>query len=194
MTIKKRKRGQRSAGRRWTQWKEPEAREALAAWARSGLSSSAFCASEGYSDSRLRYWSQRLGKRPAAPRPAVSFVPVTLADSAVARHIELERDGVVVRVREDLDVTHVARLAAALAARVRISRARGRRDRQHVDTEIGATWTAGSAARGHRDRGHVDTGIAGLRTLGSAACGQPNRATWTARSGARTGMGSRQLP
>jgi hypothetical protein len=38
-------------------------------------------------------------------------VPVTLAGSAVVRHIELERDGVVVRVREDLDVAHVARLA-----------------------------------------------------------------------------------
>lgn len=117
MTISKRKRGQPSAVRKWTQWKEPEAREVLAAWARSGLSAAAFCAREGYSGSRLRYWSERLGGRPARPTPSVSFVPVTLADSAGARHIELEHHGVVVRVREDLDVLHVARLAAALAAR-----------------------------------------------------------------------------
>ena len=117
MTNKKTKRGQQLTVRRWTQWKEPEAREALAAWSRSGLSEGAFCAREGYSSSRLRYWSERLGKRPAAATPSVSFVPVTLAGSAVVRHIELERDGVVVRVREDLDVAHVARLAAALAAR-----------------------------------------------------------------------------
>lgn len=117
MTVKKRKRGQQSTGRKWTQWKEPEAREVLAAWARSGLSASAFCAREGYSDSRLRYWSERLGMRPAARTPTVSFVPLALPESAAVRHIELERDGVVVRVREDLDVAHVARLAAALAAR-----------------------------------------------------------------------------
>jgi hypothetical protein len=117
MTIKKKRQGQRCIKRRWTQWKEPEAREALAAWARSGLSTAAFCAREGYSYSRLRYWSERLGKRATAPTPSVSFVPVTLAERAVARHIELEHHGVVVRVREDLDVAHVARLAAALAAR-----------------------------------------------------------------------------
>jgi hypothetical protein len=113
----KKKNGQQAAGRRWTQWKEPEAREALAAWGRSGLSAAAFCGREGYSDSRLRYWSERLGRQPAAPSPAISFVPVTLAEGAVARHIELEHQGVVVRVREDLDVAHVARLVAALAAR-----------------------------------------------------------------------------
>lgn len=117
MTIKKKRQGEPSTMRGWRQWKEPEAREALAAWARSGLSAAAFCAREGYSDSRLRYWSERLGKRSATPRPSVSFVPVTLAESAVGRHIELEHHGVVLRVREDLDVAHVARLAAALAAR-----------------------------------------------------------------------------
>lgn len=77
--------------------KEPEAREALAAWARSGLSEAAFCAREGYSRSRLRYWSERLGERPAVPTPRVSFVPVTLGDRVVARHIELERDGAFAR-------------------------------------------------------------------------------------------------
>jgi transposase len=111
---KKKKRGSQPSGRRWTQWKEPEAREALAAWRSSGLSVVAFCAREGYSETRLRYWSERLGKAPPVP---VSFVPVTLVDSARTGHIEIERGGVVVRVREDLDVAHVARLVAALAAR-----------------------------------------------------------------------------
>ncbi|MEY4515625.1 MAG: hypothetical protein RLZZ450_7747 [Pseudomonadota bacterium] len=36
-----------SSGRRWTQWKEPKAREVLASWRRSGLSAAAFCAREG---------------------------------------------------------------------------------------------------------------------------------------------------
>jgi hypothetical protein len=46
----------------------------------------------------------------------MSFVPVALEDVQRARHIEIEHDGVVLRVREDLDVKHVARLVAALAA------------------------------------------------------------------------------
>jgi hypothetical protein len=45
----------------------------------------------------------------------VSFVPVALEEVRRAGHIEIERNGVVLRVREDLDVEHVARLVAALA-------------------------------------------------------------------------------
>jgi hypothetical protein len=102
-------------GRRWKQWREPEARAALASWRRSGLSAAAFCAREGYSQTRLRYWSARLGDAPQSGPSPVSFVPIALSDIRSARQIEIERAGVVVRVREDLDVAHVARLVAALA-------------------------------------------------------------------------------
>lgn len=103
-------------GRRWKQWKESDARTALASWRRSGLSEAAFCAREGYSQTRLRYWSARLGEAPQSEPSPVSFVPVALDGIRNARQIEIERAGVVVRVREDLDVAHVARLVAALAA------------------------------------------------------------------------------
>lgn len=110
------KSGKRLApSRRWKQWKEPEARAALASWRRSGLSAVAFCAREGYSQTRLRYWSERLGEaRQSGPSP-VSFVPIALDDIRSSRQIEIERAGVVVRVREDLDVAQLARLVAALA-------------------------------------------------------------------------------
>ena len=105
-----------SSGRQWKQWKEPEARDALASWRRSGLSAAAFCALEGYSETRLRYWSERLNEPLRLRSPSVSFVPIALTDVRRVHQIEIERDGVVVRVREDLDVAHVARLVAALAA------------------------------------------------------------------------------
>jgi len=101
--------------RGWKQWKEPEARRAVSAWRVSGLSVAAFCAREGYSQTRLRYWSARLGDPQAEQSTTVKFVPVALGGARPAGHIEIERDGVVLRVREDLDVAHVARLFAALA-------------------------------------------------------------------------------
>ena len=105
-----------STGRRWRQWKEPEAREALASWRRSGLSAGAFCAREGYSETRLRYWLERLDEPPRSRSSSVSFVPVALSDVRRVQQLEIERGGVVIRVREDLDVAHVARLVAALGA------------------------------------------------------------------------------
>lgn len=105
-----------SSGRGWTQWKEPEAREVLASWRRSGLSSAAFCAREGCTTARLRYWAERLPDAAEASSASVSFVPIALGETRRAAQIELERGGVVLRVREDLDVAHIARLVAALAA------------------------------------------------------------------------------
>lgn len=46
----------------------------------------------------------------------MSFVPIALSEIRRAAQIEIERGGLVVRVREDLDVAHVARLVAAIAA------------------------------------------------------------------------------
>jgi hypothetical protein len=59
------------------------------------------------------YWRRRLGP------PAPTFVAVPVVDAGTARQVEIVADGVVVRVREDLDVDHVARLAVALARRAR---------------------------------------------------------------------------
>lgn len=115
MSKMKKSRGE-SSSRRWTQWKEPEARAALASWRRSGLSVAAFCAREGYSHTRLRYWAERLGETSRPRTPSISFVPVTLGDVRRAHQIEIERAGVVLRVREDVDAALVARLVAALAA------------------------------------------------------------------------------
>lgn len=116
MSKVKKSRKAQPAGRRWKQWKEPEARAALASWRRSGMSVAAFCSREGYSDTRLRYWSERLGEASRSPSPPVSFVPVTLGDVRSGRQLEIERAGVIVRVREDVDAAVVARLVAALAA------------------------------------------------------------------------------
>lgn len=110
------RRGTRRRVRRWKQWKEPEARSALSAWRRSGLSAAAFCAREGYSEARLWYWRKRLGGQPAEQSPAVSFVRVPLEGAARGGQIEIECSGVVLRVRENLDAEHVARLVAALVA------------------------------------------------------------------------------
>ena len=105
------------SGRRWTQWKEPQARAALASWRRSGLSVAAFCAREGYSETRLRYWSERLGEALRSGSASMSFVPITVSEVRRVQQIEIERAGVVLRVREDLDVNRVAQLVAALAAK-----------------------------------------------------------------------------
>jgi hypothetical protein len=115
MNKVKKVREPRSAGRRWKQWKESEAREAVASWRRSGLSAAEFCARAGHSATRLRYWLQRLDEPPQLGSTSVSFVPMAVHDVGPARQMEIERGGVVLRVREDLDVAYVARLVAALA-------------------------------------------------------------------------------
>lgn len=106
------------AERRWRQWKEPEARAVLADWARSGLSAAAFAKSRGLSVQRVWYWSKRLGARPSEQAATVSFVPVSLSTPPSAGMLEIERFGVVIRMREDLDARRVAQLVAALAEAV----------------------------------------------------------------------------
>jgi len=117
MSNVKKSREAQASGRRWKQWKEPEARAVLDAWRRSGLSVSAFCAREGYSDTRLRYWAERVGESTRSQSASVSFVPVRFGEARRAHQIEIERAGVVVPVREDLDPEFVARLVVALAAK-----------------------------------------------------------------------------
>jgi transposase-like protein len=105
--------------RKWRQWKPAEARLVIAEWRRSGLSAAAFARKAGVSEARLRYWSKRLGEGEVERKPrAVEFVavPLTVPGPSSRRGLlEIEHAGVVVRVREDLDVEHVARLVSALA-------------------------------------------------------------------------------
>lgn len=98
-------------------WSEREARSALADFARSGQSLIDFAESRGFSPQRLWFWRKRLGAG-ATAEPA--FVAVSLPTAAPSRSlIEIVVGDVAVRVREDLDVEHLARLVDALARRAR---------------------------------------------------------------------------
>lgn len=99
----------RSPKRRWKQWSEAEARAALSEWKKSGASASEFARHKSVSVKRLHYWKKRL-----AQLDGVAFVPVVMPSRADTR-IEIERAGIVVRVREGLDGEHLARILAALA-------------------------------------------------------------------------------
>lgn len=100
--------------RRWT---EDDAREALAALARSGLSLSAFAVREGLDRQRLDRWRRRLG---AAVAPAFEEVPLQEVGAAItgdaragAQHERFEivlASGRVVRVPESFDVSALRRL------------------------------------------------------------------------------------
>ena len=104
----------KTARRHWHQWTESEAAAVLDDFAAAGLTPSEFCAQRGISRGRLAYWRERLSVSPSATVPA--FVEVAQpARSHRDAHIEITRGGVVLRLREDIDVDHLARLVAALA-------------------------------------------------------------------------------
>jgi hypothetical protein len=97
--------------RAWTRWTEAEARAALTSFAASGESELAFAQRNGISRQRLRYWRERLGRAVATP----AFVAVEIPRSgSQTPTIEIQVGEVLVRVRESLDVEHVARLIRAL--------------------------------------------------------------------------------
>jgi transposase-like protein len=106
--------------KRWRHWTEQEARAALAELAQSGLSMARFAQGTGHSIRRLTYWRKRL-----AETGPMEFVPVALAPlarpsaSTERPHIEIAIEGVAVRVREDLDVEHLARIVEALVRQPR---------------------------------------------------------------------------
>src|SRR5258708_29610715 len=103
-------------------WTEDTARVTLAERAASNLSNEQFARERGFSPQRLYYWQHRLGVSKSVARlPEVEFVPVTLpratlrSDPSGPAYIEILRNGIVIRVREDLDVSHIARLVDALS-------------------------------------------------------------------------------
>jgi hypothetical protein len=108
-------------GRHWQQWTEAEARAALRDLAKSRMSAASFARARGIASGRLGYWTKRLAE--AGP---VSFVAVSLPAAASRAtptteraHIEIAYEDVVLRVREDIDVEHLARIALALAVGAR---------------------------------------------------------------------------
>jgi transposase-like protein len=100
-------------GTLWNQWTADEAEAVLAELASSGKSMAQFARSHGVSIRRLTYWRTRLGK---ADAPV--FVEVAVPADTTP-HIDIVRDGIVVRVREDLDVDRLARIVDALAGQPR---------------------------------------------------------------------------
>jgi transposase-like protein len=106
--------GERTADgrRRWRQWSEHEAREALAELARSGEGIACFARRKGVSEQRLYYWRKRI-----AQADAPAFVAVPLATSRP--QVEIASAAVTVRVREDLDLEHLADLIEVVARRGR---------------------------------------------------------------------------
>jgi hypothetical protein len=99
--------------RRWSQWTEKEAREALAELAASGESAAAFARRMGVSPGRIAYWQKRM-----ASRGTPDFVPVDIAGVTRSRCLEIVAAGVVIRVREDLEADQVAHLVEAIGRRV----------------------------------------------------------------------------
>jgi transposase-like protein len=94
-------------------WTLEQGRSAIESLARSGLSASTFARREGISRARLSYWKGRVEDRDGAAFVAVSLPPASRGQ------IEISHGEVVLRVREDLDVEHLARIVVALGARAR---------------------------------------------------------------------------
>jgi transposase-like protein len=105
---------------RWQRWSEQEGRAALDEFERSGQSAEEFAQKIGVSPQRLTYWKKRFAGKRTAAFVAVPL-PVASRSSAVGASswIEMDVDGIVLRVREDLEVEHLARIIHAVARRVR---------------------------------------------------------------------------
>jgi hypothetical protein len=93
------------------QWTEEQARETLEDLAESGESAAVFARRKGLSPRRIAYWKKRIGSR-----ARTEFVAVALPEAPRAS-IEIGAGSIVIRVREDLDVEHVARLVEAIGRR-----------------------------------------------------------------------------
>lgn len=101
-------------GRRWTRWTESEARAVVAEWNESEDTATAFAAARGVSRARLSYWIKRLGGH-GDGNAEVSFVPVEIGTSPrTRREIQIECDGVCLRLGEDVDIEHLAQIVRAL--------------------------------------------------------------------------------
>jgi hypothetical protein len=102
--------------RRGKRWSLAQARQVMDQWQASGKSAVAFAAEQGFSATRLSYWTKQI--EAVAPKaPTFVAVPITTGNpttSRGARWVEIEVNGLTVRVGDDVDVGYVARLVAAL--------------------------------------------------------------------------------
>jgi transposase-like protein len=83
----------KEAGRRWHQWREEDARSALAEHAQSGKSLSRFARERGISLRRLMYWRKRLSETAAPEFVAVAVPPTRLSEDS---RIEIGIDGIAI--------------------------------------------------------------------------------------------------
>lgn len=95
--------------RRWT---EADARAALEAFERAGLSERAFALREGIERQRLARWRLRLKWKPSSTTRALSFVEVR---PRTPERVEVVlRSGRILRVAEEIDATALSRLVDVL--------------------------------------------------------------------------------
>ena len=103
---------------RGKRWQMEHAREVIGQWRSSGKSATAFAAEHGFSATRLSYWSKQI-EEVARESPKFVAIPVPPADrsSRAARGIEVEVDGLTLRICENVDARYVAQLVAARQTR-----------------------------------------------------------------------------
>ena len=99
-------------------WKIEHARDVVGQWRSSGKSAIAFSAEHGFSAPRLSYWSKQI-EEVAHETPKFVAIPVPQVDrgSRAALGIEIEVDGLTLRICENADARYVAQLVAALRTR-----------------------------------------------------------------------------
>jgi hypothetical protein len=99
-------------------WKMEQAREVVGQWRSSGRSATAFAAEHGFSATRLSYWTKQI-EEVARESPKFVAIPVPSVDrgSRAALGIEIEVDGLTLRICENADARYVAQLVAALRTR-----------------------------------------------------------------------------
>jgi hypothetical protein len=112
---------ERDRKQRRKRWTLAQARQVMEQWQASGKSAAAFAAEHDFSATRLAYWAKQIetgAPNPKGPRfvavPIAARIPTT---SRGARGVEIEVDGLTLRVGDDADVRYVARLVAALQTR-----------------------------------------------------------------------------
>lgn len=92
-------------------WTPADARTALAQWAASGLTKTAFAEQQGYTTERLRRWERRLAEGSGGDEVELRLVPLVARETSVPT-ARLQLPGGVVL---ELDATRVdARWVAAL--------------------------------------------------------------------------------
>jgi transposase-like protein len=96
--------------RRCRRWTEQDARGALGEMARTGESVAEFARRRGVSGERVRYWRKRM-----AEQGVPAFVAIPAGIDREGPRIEITTAAVTLRVREDVDMEHLAALIEVVA-------------------------------------------------------------------------------